>query len=321
MECHVFMIRVNLVDRRGGAFLSGFTSYASSRVVPTVLGLVLLVAALLKTQQAATEEMSEVSVLSSRWFIAMLVLFEIGLGVLMISGFEAQNARLIALGTFLIFFEISLYQSTMGYNTCGCLGKASLNPWYTTIFDLAAIVSLIAWRPLENGSRLFAHPVSLVAVAVVFVCLAGPALLNIIYYAPGGIMYSLRNDPQLQKHVYLDLATSTPEEILGSLKEQAGLSLTLASPLQSQELDLGEIHVKGAPAFALMEFLNRKFNTPTRWEKLDGGYELRTAAPFGSMWRPWLVSAATLVVAVVCWQFLQKGQRDLSHNSTRKENP
>jgi hypothetical protein len=119
--------------------------------VPILLGLVLIVAAVLKTYQAASEPILETEWVSSRNFQLVVVEWEVLLGLLLLTGVVPRAARVAALATFATFAIYNVYQIYSREASCGCFGKLSIDPMYTFWFDVAAVVALGLWEPESNG--------------------------------------------------------------------------------------------------------------------------------------------------------------------------
>ncbi len=128
--------------------LSGIVGYD---VVRSLLGLVLLIAAALKGYQLATEPVANNSIFTSRWFLIAQVEFELMFGLLLLSGLYKRLMWMVVLVCFAGFSLITLYKGLAGAASCGCFGKVEVNPWYTLIFDLAAVSALLIFRP--NGKH------------------------------------------------------------------------------------------------------------------------------------------------------------------------
>jgi hypothetical protein len=124
-----------------------------ARCVPILLSAVLLTATALKMHQLATGPVVENSLFTTRWFLIGLVEFELALGLWLLIGAYPRQARLAALMAFAVFCVVSLYQALSGEESCGCFGKAPVSPWYTALFDLAAVAALWFWHP-ETASDI-----------------------------------------------------------------------------------------------------------------------------------------------------------------------
>lgn len=116
-------------------------------VVRVAVGLLLVVAAVLKTHQSATEPILGTGLLDSRWLLMAVVEFELLLGLCLLGNLWRKPTWAVVLGCFALFTCVSLYKALSGRATCGCFGRVPVNPWYTTAFDAAVICSLLAWPP------------------------------------------------------------------------------------------------------------------------------------------------------------------------------
>lgn len=265
---------------------------ADGRVMPIALGLVLILAAFLKTHQLATEELRERTVLTSRWFMTAMVLYETALGLGLVVGLAPGVLRWVAIATFAVFFEVSLYQGIMGYGRCGCLGRVTVSPWLMLAVDCVALTALVLWQPRATPRWWAFDARRGVLWAVFYVCLIFPLLMHIVYYAPSGIMYSLRNDERLREFVTLDYSQPPSlEELLRVLEEATGLPMKVHPRLGQDASALGPLKARNIPVWSVMENLALKQTIPARWDRVGGGYELRPAAPLGHEVVPWLLSA------------------------------
>lgn len=121
-----------------------FTGYDAVR---TVLGILLLAAALLKGYQLATEPTVGQSLLESRWFVIALVEFELLFGLWLLSGIYPILSWHIAAVCFVSFAGVSLFKALSGEASCGCFGRVSVNPWLTFALDLAVLAAILRSYP------------------------------------------------------------------------------------------------------------------------------------------------------------------------------
>ncbi|MCX5647508.1 MAG: DUF1573 domain-containing protein [Planctomycetota bacterium] len=152
----------------------------------TALGLLLLVAAALKTHQLATEPVPGEGLLSSRGFQIVWVEGEILLGLWLVSGLARRAAWAAALACFVVFVGVTLPKALTGADSCGCFGAVKVNPWYTLVLDVGAVGALTTFRP-NLKSRLQPPPrVRLQPVAAVLISLAtgAAAAIPILRYEP-----------------------------------------------------------------------------------------------------------------------------------------
>jgi hypothetical protein len=112
-----------------------------------VLGSVLLAAAALKAHQFAFGAIAESSLFTSRWFLIGLIELELALGLGLLLGLYPRQARFAALACFTTFGVVSLQQALAGRASCSCFGALNVRPWYTFLFDVAAVVALGQWHP------------------------------------------------------------------------------------------------------------------------------------------------------------------------------
>jgi hypothetical protein len=117
------------------------------RVVARLLGLLLLLAAVLKLYGLAVGPVAKVGFFSAAWFQALVVSFEIGLGLWLVSGEWAVWSWLVSLLTFTIFAGISFRAAWVGQATCNCFGPVPLSPWYAFGLDVGVLALLGLARP------------------------------------------------------------------------------------------------------------------------------------------------------------------------------
>jgi hypothetical protein len=93
------------------------------------------------------------------------VLWELGLGIWLLSGLYRGPVSLITLLTFLGFASISGMLGLQGVASCGCFGTISASPWIVFTIDLAAIGLLLLFRPTLHHAdfRSFLVPASKLA--------------------------------------------------------------------------------------------------------------------------------------------------------------
>jgi hypothetical protein len=155
----------------------------NARGASVLVGVVLLTAAALKTHQLATGPTAENSLFTSRWLLIALVELELALGLWLLSGAYPGLARLAALAAFAGFCLASLYQALTGAPSCGCFGNVHINPWYTLLFDLAAVVVLWRWTSAAHvnicwgGGGARSHSFRLIAFGLFFLLAGIPAAI------------------------------------------------------------------------------------------------------------------------------------------------
>jgi len=117
------------------------------RLIPRILGVLLLAAAALKAHGAAVTPISAMGVLSAAWLQVALIVAEVLLGLWLITGVAQLGSWALALATFGLFSGVSAYQGWIGASSCGCFGTLTVNPWYTFGFDILVLTALGFGRP------------------------------------------------------------------------------------------------------------------------------------------------------------------------------
>ena len=122
------------------------------QVVRLAIALVLLTAAALKGYDLATGPVAGSGLLDSRWVLVGVVEMELFLSFWLVGNVWPKTTWAAVLACFTAFSCVTLYKALSGYASCGCFGRVSVNPWYTTTLDLAIILSLLRWRPTRGES-------------------------------------------------------------------------------------------------------------------------------------------------------------------------
>ncbi len=120
---------------------------STARIIPLILGLILLTAAVLKGYEIATVPVPSTQWFNSRWFLIGVVEFELFLGLWLLLSCFAQLARHVTLACFTAFACFSRYLAFSGAASCGCFGKVPMSPWVALASDLAALAALSIWIP------------------------------------------------------------------------------------------------------------------------------------------------------------------------------
>ena len=167
-------------------------------VLRFLLAALLLTAAALKTHQVATEPILGTGLLDSRWLLMATVEFELALGLSLLFNIYARRIWQITLACFALFTCVSVYKALSGQASCGCFGRVEVNPWYTTTLDLAAVLTLLWWRPFpvlplppdekenlsECHARALARRLHVIAVSVLWLAVGLPAAVAMGTYQP-----------------------------------------------------------------------------------------------------------------------------------------
>ena len=132
---------------------------SASDIVMKAVGVLLLVAAILKGWQLLTEPTANNSIWTSRAFSIVQVELELFLGTWLLSGLFKKAAWLISTMCFVMFSAVTLYKGITGAESCGCFGSVHINPWITLLaIDLPAVIALSVFRPKHVGALLGPMP-------------------------------------------------------------------------------------------------------------------------------------------------------------------
>ncbi len=91
------------------------------------------------------------SVLVPDWALATVPVFEVVLGLWLLSGRCRFGACLVTLATLAVFSLHNLVLVSAGRATCGCLGSFGPAPGWVLAFDVSALLLLLRNRPGWNG--------------------------------------------------------------------------------------------------------------------------------------------------------------------------
>ena len=125
--------------------------------VRVVLGLVLLVAAMLKAYKLWVRPVDGATMVDARAFGIVVIEIELAIGLLLLIGGRvlSRPAWFAGIVFFVIALQVAILQGVRGEPHCGCFGVVEVSPWTAVFIDLAAISALLASFPpaSEAGSR------------------------------------------------------------------------------------------------------------------------------------------------------------------------
>ena len=118
------------------------------RLIFPLVGVVLLVAALLKGQELLTVPSANHDIWTYRPFLVFQVVFELILAVWILSGLWKQATWCVTAACFFVFSCVTCYKGFIGADSCGCFGKIHVNPWITLgLIDLPLLIALLTFPP------------------------------------------------------------------------------------------------------------------------------------------------------------------------------
>jgi hypothetical protein len=124
------------------------------------------------------------------WSVAVLIQFELFLGVWLLTGSYYRLARRVGIGTFIVFAVVAAMKVIAGSESCGCFGEVHVRPWVALSVDLCATCALLMLRPrfvedfrrygvagrfLGDKSRAYVGLIGYLAIACVVIATPHPA--------------------------------------------------------------------------------------------------------------------------------------------------
>ena len=137
-----------------GASAEPVKSSPIGAVVRTAIGALLLFAAGIKGYELATGPVAEKGLLTSRWFRITVVEVELALATCLVGGLWKRLTWWTALLCFMGFSCVTAYKAWQGEASCGCLGRAEIDPRYTLVLDCFVVLALLLW-PVRHKESSF----------------------------------------------------------------------------------------------------------------------------------------------------------------------
>lgn len=157
------------------------------RLINSLLGGILLIAAALKGYNLATGPSVGIGLLGSRWFLVALVEGELILGLWLASGLWPRGAWKAAVSCFVVFAVVAACEALSGQASCGCFGRMHINPWYTASFDTAAVLLLLWIRSVIPESPLVHWSASSPLFGILAIIIGSWGGYAMLFYRPATV--------------------------------------------------------------------------------------------------------------------------------------
>lgn len=147
-----------------------------------IVGLLLVVAAILRGVQLIVEPVTTLASPFARWLLPVEAGVELAFGLLVLSGIYWHRVRWLALFTFVVFAGYSFFQVIGGAVSCGCFGPVKVHPSWTFLLDVGIVAGLsvsMLWRTQVEGVLVAPGLLNrrLLAGSIVAISLIGAMLL------------------------------------------------------------------------------------------------------------------------------------------------
>ena len=160
----------------------------AGNIIVKLLGVILIVAAILKWHQLYTTPVANNSIWTYRPFLVAQFTGELAFGLWLVSQFFRKPAWLMALLCFIFFSLVTIYKGVTGADSCGCFGNVHVNPWITIFaVDLPAVIALALTRPKKPSQWLTPWPS--------WPRLATYAVICLIVLIPSTVILALHEPP------------------------------------------------------------------------------------------------------------------------------
>jgi hypothetical protein len=186
------------------------------QAISKVAGAILIVVSLLKFFSTTAPETTGITSLIPSWSLALVPVYEFGLGIWLISGIMIYGSWLTLISTLGLFILHNIQLVTTGRSTCGCLGAVTVLPEVMLLADIMALLVVLKRRPAWSGwpaatlgLRRFCQTIAVIASVLALVVVG-------VYTQYGSITVALadsRGDPLAIVGQELDLGTRDPGEV------------------------------------------------------------------------------------------------------------
>jgi hypothetical protein len=178
------------------------------------VGLVLLLAAVLKLHALLGDPLASHSLLASPRAELLVIQLEAVLGLALVGGVARLLVWLASLGFFAVVLGVAAYQGWTGQSHCGCLGRVEVHPWTMAVFDAVVLAGLLLAYPRAGQRQDYSGPGKLVrrlaVLGLVLVVLLGGMVSATP--SPARTLAWLRGQPLLVQPFVSELGEGRPGE-------------------------------------------------------------------------------------------------------------
>jgi hypothetical protein len=184
-------------------------------VVRILLGVLLLTAAGLKLYGLNVTALPGVGWFATPRVQVAAAVWELVLGIWLLSGAYRAGAWLAAISTFLTFAGVSSYFGWTGVASCGCFGVIRASPWTAFGVDMAALILLAVARPdLRADAFRLPAGVSTIAAGAAATLLTLTGAGSWVYGSPHAALARLRGESLTVSHDYVDFGSGSAGQVI-----------------------------------------------------------------------------------------------------------
>lgn len=179
------------------------------RLVQTAVGLLLLAAAGLKLYGLNVSPFAQYGWLQSDIVQSTAVVWEVLLGLLLLSRAQRFFAWLLAVLTFGAFAGVSGYLGWIGQATCGCFGLIQASPWWAFAVNVSVLLALALVRPRVEMVRPTGTHSERTGWATVGILMSLIAVIGVVaiwqYGSVTAVVAAVRGEPLTIHPIVIDL--------------------------------------------------------------------------------------------------------------------
>jgi hypothetical protein len=182
--------------------------------IPRGVGVLLLVAAVLKAYAAASNSSISQSLFVSPRLELLLIEAELILGAWLVLGVGQTLSVPVACAFFAALLAVAVYQGWTGQTSCGCLGRLQVHPWTMAGVDALALLGLLASFTISLSSKQTANGHSWRRCLLATPALIITTVLLVLTFHPQGVrlLARLSGESLLLRPFVSDLGEGQPGE-------------------------------------------------------------------------------------------------------------